>query len=52
MRSKDSAFDITALDLSELAGFFNLSPLGIYPHGKQSKIMGGVKFETVHDVLT
>ena len=24
----------------------------IYPHGKQSKVMGGVKFETVHDVLT
>ena len=24
----------------------------IYPHGKQSKVMGGMKFETVHDVLT
>ena len=24
----------------------------IYPHGKQSKVMGGVKFEMVHDVLT
>ena len=23
----------------------------IYPHGKQSKVMRGVKFETVHDVL-
>ena len=35
MRSKDSAFDITALDLSELAGFFNLSTLGISPKSRQ-----------------
>ena len=24
----------------------------IYPHGKQSKVMGGVKFETVHQLMT
>ena len=26
--------------------------LNIYPHSKQSNMMGGVKYETVSDVLT
>ena len=49
-QSNKDPLDISSITKNKIQAMPRMS--NIYPHGKQSQVMGGVKFETVHDVLT